>query len=398
MSKAFAALLARRFAPLDFSSVPGFPHPVPNISEWGDFLPIFKESKEDNPAEHLLKFHECMDLLDLPHEDVRMKMFMFSLYGDARQWYFSLPPSSISSLKDFHKAFTKHCKRYFSDEFAFDNCCDEYELHCKLEDVNLERASPHNMSQPVNDLQDIVFSHQNELQMDYKETECSLSILKSDCYELEEMVSLATQRDDQGCLHKDQIASFQNFEYVEQADVSVKDSLKPAIDRKDSFQSFDCSTHDKKLKDDEQIESSTVKSIRATIDVEGSPHLPDLLKKTDCSRHLQEGKQKGPDQQPALYVFPAEIPQPTFNRETNELSQQQIKEVFCYDFEDPFAVFLDSMSSIDLKIFLPEEDYLYPLFKPFFCMIWLLLLFKSRSSMLPVNKFLTWLHWKHDFT
>jgi hypothetical protein len=201
MSKAFAALLARRFAPLDFSSVPGFPHPVPNMSEWGDFLPIFKESKEDNPAEHLLKFHECMDLLDLPHEDVRMKMFMFSLYGDARQWYFSLPPSSISSLKDFHKAFTKHCKRYFSDELAFDNCCDEYELHCKLEEVNLKRASPHNMPQPVNDLQGIVFSHQNELQMDYKETERSLSILKSDCHELEEMVSLATQREDHKCIH-----------------------------------------------------------------------------------------------------------------------------------------------------------------------------------------------------
>jgi hypothetical protein len=110
--KSFSALLAQRFAPLNFSSVPGFPHPVPDMSEWGDFLPIFKENKEDNPAEHLLKFHECMDLLDLQHEDVRMKMFMYSLYGDARQWYFSLPPSSISSLKDFHRAFTEHCKRY----------------------------------------------------------------------------------------------------------------------------------------------------------------------------------------------------------------------------------------------------------------------------------------------
>jgi hypothetical protein len=69
MSKVFSALLARRFAPLNFSSVPGFPHPVPNMSEWGDFLPIFKESKEDNPAEHLIKFHECMDLLDLQHEE-----------------------------------------------------------------------------------------------------------------------------------------------------------------------------------------------------------------------------------------------------------------------------------------------------------------------------------------
>jgi hypothetical protein len=125
----------------------------------------------------------------------------------------------------------------------------------------------------------------------------------------------------------------------------------------------------------------------------------DVKTQGNSIKNGEEGKDlKGPNQQPALYVFPAEIPQPTFNRETNELSQQQIKEVFCYDFEDPFAVFLDSMSSIDLKILLPGEDYLYPLFKPFFCMIWLLLLFKSRSSMLPVNKFLTWLHWKHDFT
>ena len=123
MSKTFSTLLARRFEPLNFSSVPSFPHPVPDMSEWGDFLPVFKE-EEDNPTEHLLKFHECMDLLDQQHEDARMKMFTYSLYDDACQWYFSIPLSSISSLKDFHKAFTEHCKRCYSDEFAFDNCCE----------------------------------------------------------------------------------------------------------------------------------------------------------------------------------------------------------------------------------------------------------------------------------
>ena len=86
MSKSFAALLARRFSPLDFSSVSGFPHTLPHMSEWGDFLPVFKEEKEDNLAEHLKKFHECMDLLDLQHQDVRMKMFMHSLEGDAHKW------------------------------------------------------------------------------------------------------------------------------------------------------------------------------------------------------------------------------------------------------------------------------------------------------------------------
>jgi hypothetical protein len=487
MSKAFAALLARRFAPLDFSSVPGFPHPVPNMSEWGDFLPIFKESKEDNPAEHLLKFHECMDLLDLPHEDVRMKMFMFSLYGDARQWYFSLPPSSISSLKDFHKAFTKHCKRYFSDEFAFDNCCDEYELHCKLEEVNLKRASPHNMPQPVNDFQGIVFSHQNELQMDYKETERSLSILKSDCHELEEMVSLATQREDHKCIHdvvndsseeyvaigdihhcnsdvgnlrednhsidafdivsnastylgchEDDIVPFENpkrddqkcmhavvndlhEEYAAEMNTIHYDQeisnpdhdnhIDASVIRSNTLTVLDC-YHDhivsfKKLKDDEQIESLTIESIRATIDVEGSPHLPDLQKKTDCSKHLQEGQQNGSDQKFSSYLPPAEIKRFLFiiefcegNEEQLQHSQleQQFKEVFFHNFEDPIEEFLHSISSMNVKIFMLEEDYLYRLLKPFFCMIWYSLLFGSRSRKLSVNHLLTWLHWKHDFT
>jgi hypothetical protein len=80
MSKAFAALLARRFAPLDFSSVPGFPHLVPDMSEWGDFLPSFKESKEDNPTKHLIKFHECMDLLDMQHEDVHEDVHVFIVW------------------------------------------------------------------------------------------------------------------------------------------------------------------------------------------------------------------------------------------------------------------------------------------------------------------------------
>ena len=111
MSKAFAALLARRFAPLDFSLVPGFPHLVPDMLERGYFILVFKEEEEDNPAEHLLKFHKCINILDQQHEYVHINMFMYSLYGDARQWDFSLPPSSISSLKYFHRAFTEHCKK-----------------------------------------------------------------------------------------------------------------------------------------------------------------------------------------------------------------------------------------------------------------------------------------------
>ena len=80
-----------------------------------------------------------------------MKIFMHSLYGDAHQWYFSLSPSIISSLKDFDKAFIEHCKRYYSDEFAFDNCCQEFNLHNKDEDVKKER-SLHHLSNDIHDM------------------------------------------------------------------------------------------------------------------------------------------------------------------------------------------------------------------------------------------------------
>ena len=117
-----------------------------------------------------------------------MKMFMYSLYGDARQWYFSLPPSSISSLKEFHRAFTEHCKRYFSDELVFGNCCNEYELHHNTEDVNRDGSLPHNMQQPFKNIQHDALFNQHELEMNYKGFEGFPTIIKSDCGESEELI------------------------------------------------------------------------------------------------------------------------------------------------------------------------------------------------------------------
>ena len=53
-------ILARRFGPFNFFIVPGFPNVVPTVDEWGDYLPIFRERKEENPAQHLREFHELM--------------------------------------------------------------------------------------------------------------------------------------------------------------------------------------------------------------------------------------------------------------------------------------------------------------------------------------------------
>ena len=50
-------ILAKRFAPLNFSSIYGYPHPMPQIDEWQDLLPRFYESEDENPFDHVHEFH-----------------------------------------------------------------------------------------------------------------------------------------------------------------------------------------------------------------------------------------------------------------------------------------------------------------------------------------------------
>ena len=125
------AILAQGFSPINLSVVPGFPNVVPTIDEWGDFLPRFREHRDENPAKHLLEFHELMHQWGIHHEDVLMQMFMYSLEGYAREWYQSFPPTSISSLEQFHVAFNKHCKRLFPADLLFENCCEEFGSHIR---------------------------------------------------------------------------------------------------------------------------------------------------------------------------------------------------------------------------------------------------------------------------
>jgi hypothetical protein len=120
------AILASRFSPLIFSIVPVFPNVIPTIDEWGDYFPRFREDRDDNHVDHFLEFHEVMHHLGLHHEDVLMKMFMYSLEGETWEWFRSLLPSSISYLKHFHVAFHYRCKKYFSVDLLFEHCCEEF--------------------------------------------------------------------------------------------------------------------------------------------------------------------------------------------------------------------------------------------------------------------------------
>jgi hypothetical protein len=378
-------ILAKRYAFCDFSSIVGFPNQVPARDEWENSLPRFRGEEWEVPAEHLLDFHDYMHRLQVVHEDVQIRLFCFSLEGIAHDWYRSLPNASVSSLADFHAAFHVFCKDHFPANLLYPQCCHEFHSSTKDSDVHEEYAAEENI---LHYDQEIVDSHHDS--HEDVTNMVSNSFIKDDCHD-DQIVSFEIFKDD------DQITPSENFEHVEHIGILVEDSFRSAEDEEDSLQFPDLHGLSNLQLEHVNHDPECVDFVAAY--AMSSLQFSDVKTQGNSIKYGEEGEDlKGPDQQSALYVSPAEIPQPTFNRETNELSQQQIKEVFCYDFEDPFADFLEAMSSIDLKIFLPEEDYLYPLFKPFFCMIWLLLLFKSRSSMLPVNKFLTWLHWKHEFT
>jgi hypothetical protein len=105
MSNLFASQIAARFYPLDFTNVYGCPNTFLDIKIWEDVLPKFGGYVDDNPSQHLFEFHKLVDELNVHHEDVLMKLFMFSLERDARLWYKYLPHSSIPSLKEFHTTF-----------------------------------------------------------------------------------------------------------------------------------------------------------------------------------------------------------------------------------------------------------------------------------------------------
>jgi hypothetical protein len=79
-----------------------------------------------------------------------------------------------------------------------------------------------------------------------------------------------------------------------------------------------------------------------------------------------------------------------------QLEQQQ-REVFIWGFIDPIVDYLEFMSNIKVKIFLSDDDWFCHLFKLYFYMLWFPLFFGFRSRRLPVNQFISWLHWRFSF-
>jgi len=124
---ALPVFVVHKFDPFDFTRITGYPHDIPAFSIWNEYLPRFSRKEYEDPAQHLQEFKECMEQHGIIHEDVKMKLFMFSLDLEARDWFRSLPRSSISSLKYFHLAFNYSCRVYYPHKFLFEGCCEYYD-------------------------------------------------------------------------------------------------------------------------------------------------------------------------------------------------------------------------------------------------------------------------------
>ena len=125
------------------------------------------------------------------------------------------------------------------------------------------------------------------------------------------------------------------------------------------------------------------------------------------SQGYDEGEQESLDHQLIIHFSTSNTEQSTFNMDITESHQhkyfnfqleQQLEEVFLFDFDDPITDYFEIMSNLNIKIFLLGEEQFYHLFQLHLCLLWFLIFLGSKSSMMSVNHFLTWLHWKHDFT
>jgi hypothetical protein len=98
------AIVAARYTPLVL------PQPV-NALPPGDYLkymPKFTGEEDITAEEHLVAFYSYADNQNIENEDVWMRVFIQSLFGEARKWFRGLAPGSITGIEALDEAFLRH--------------------------------------------------------------------------------------------------------------------------------------------------------------------------------------------------------------------------------------------------------------------------------------------------
>jgi hypothetical protein len=101
------ALMATFFSPLNFAAIQGSPHDV--LEKSIDNLPIFHGNNFVSAHAHISCFHLCVDKYCKGHneEDVKMTLFVYSLEGNATDWFEDFPVNKFGTLNSLIDEFRK---------------------------------------------------------------------------------------------------------------------------------------------------------------------------------------------------------------------------------------------------------------------------------------------------
>ena len=83
--------------------VPSAQHPLPKHPE--KLLPRFDLDNDVSPEVHIKQFMISLRLMDVEHEYVVCRLFMYIFVGKASIWFFILVMRSITSWQQFEMAF-----------------------------------------------------------------------------------------------------------------------------------------------------------------------------------------------------------------------------------------------------------------------------------------------------
>jgi hypothetical protein len=97
------AIIVARYAPLVF---PVGLHALP-ATDYMKYLPRYNGEGDVTAEEHLVAFYNFADNFNIDYADVWMRLFVQSLDGEVRKWFWGLPPASIADIDALDEAFIK---------------------------------------------------------------------------------------------------------------------------------------------------------------------------------------------------------------------------------------------------------------------------------------------------
>jgi hypothetical protein len=97
------AIIAARYAPL---VLPVGLHALPT-TYYMKYLPRYNGEGDVTAEEHLVSFYSFADNFNIDYADVWMRLFVQSLDGEVRKWFWGLPPASIADIEALDEAFIK---------------------------------------------------------------------------------------------------------------------------------------------------------------------------------------------------------------------------------------------------------------------------------------------------